>query len=478
MPDLNQNTPLRSFISVHLSENNMKAFIEFMVPGKHIDAGEIMGMLNLEGIKFGVDQAAIERAVIAYRETPNEYIRKNILVAKGQEMIEGKDGYVEYYINELPPVNIDESGKADFRNIEKYKTVEKGKVLAKIYPRIVGKDGINIFGDITKTQEVMDAKLSAGENVTFNPLNGQYTSNVTGIYQKSKNTVSVSETLLVKGNVGLESGNLNYDGVIKIGGNVERGAEVTATGDIFVNGLIESGKIRSSGSLHVQGGINTKHDDCLYIKQNINTTYIEHSNIQCDGDINVVSSIINSNITSSGNIRTIKEGSKIVGGELMALDHIYTDNLGNVNETPTNVQVGIHYAYNKEYKNSIERSSQLENTLKEYVLKINQIKEYIQRMQGRISTEKKISFKNDFDAYKKLESEFSGLKEKIEKLKNLRFNEIDAYISVRDTIFPGVVVHYYSFIEKINQTYKHCTLRFSKSEGKMYVETYREYSEK
>lgn len=476
MSDQPANLPFRSILTINFSEDQLKGYVQFLVPTKaNLTAGDIMDMLNSEGVKYGVDQAAIERVVLAYKENPQANINKNFMVVKGLPMQPGKDGYVEFYINEQPPVSIDENGKADFRNIEKFKTVEKGKILAKVFPMIKGKNGIDIFGESIKAPEVKDANIRAGENVTFDPRTGNMIANITGIYHKIRNTISVSETLLVSGNVGLESGNLSYTGVIKIAGNIEHGAEVTASGDIFVGGLIESGKIRSQGTLNVRGGINTKHEDCLNIKNGINSTYIENSNIESEGDIVVISSVVGSNILTSGNLRTVKEGSKIAGGEITVLESIYADNIGTPSETPTTINIGINPYVEKDYKKLIELAQEQEETLKASVEKISQIKDYIQRMRGNISNDKKLAFKAEFDAYKETDAALKESKVKIEQLKKIRFCEKDAIISVKQTIYPGVTIRYYGFAEKIESEYKHCTFRFSKTEGKMHVETYQEF---
>ncbi|MDH4262026.1 MAG: FapA family protein [Spirochaetia bacterium] len=475
MSTTDTNSPYRSFIAIQVSDDRMKAYLNFLIPSKaNITAGDVMDLLNMEGIKYGVDQAAIERAVLAYKENPAENLNKNTLVSKGLPVFEGKDGYIEYYINEQPPVSIDEHGKADFRNIEKYKTVEKGKVIARVFRMIPGKDGYNVYGDTIKCPSHHDVKVNIGENVEYKEITNEIIATITGIYHKKKNTISVSQTLNIQGNVGLESGNLNYDGVIKVSGNVERGAEVTATGDIFIEGMIESGMIKTLGSLNVTGGINTKHEGCLHIKQAINTTYIENSTLECEGDLTILSSVVGSNIISCGSLHLLKDGSKIAGGEITVLKHIFTDNLGNVNETPTIINIGVHYFFNKEFLKTVDDLKELDDKIIALNARISEIKDYIQRMHGKISEEKKILFKNEFEHYKQTQVEVEQIKEKIERLKKVRFSDQDAFISIKDTIFPGVVIHYYGFIEKIIKPYKHCTLRFSKAEGRMIVETYRE----
>ena len=107
---------------------------------------------------------------------------------------------------------------------------------------------MNIYGKVIEPKKPEVPRLKVGENVTFDKDSNEYVSKIHGIFVKSDDGIDVSPVLEITGNVGLESGNVNYEGNVKIGGNIERGTIVVALGDVTVGGVIESGNIRIGGN--------------------------------------------------------------------------------------------------------------------------------------------------------------------------------------------------------------------------------------
>jgi len=472
MNEETQKLTIEEVVVITTSNNNMEAFITFtgLYDGL-ITVEKVYEIIKTYNIKYGVDSVLVRKVLDEYKKNPSACLNKEYLIARGIPMKPGRDGYIEFYISENAPVSIDESGKADFRNIEKFHTVQEGQKLARLHKMIKGTAGYNIFAEEIKPNEVTDVNIKLGSNVHFNSEN-EIISDKMGIYNKIRNVISVSEVLAINGNVGLESGNLQYAGVIKIGGGIERGAEVRSNNDIYVSGLVESGHVKSGGSFNVSGGINTKNEGVIEAENGVNSSFIENSTIISEGPITVVSSIIASAVSSYSHITLLKEGNKIVGGELLALEYIAADVIGNQNETPTIIHLGTHPKFSKLYDSTLKELQFKEGKFSDYVEKIREIKEYITRMHGKITDLKKIEFKKIFDDYKELESEINELKKQLEIYKVKRYYKDNVYLHVRDTLFPGVVVHYFNITEKISQIYKHCSLKFIRSEARWSLETY------
>ncbi|MES0489632.1 MAG: FapA family protein [Leptospirales bacterium] len=465
--------PLDRIVVVKIDPDDMAAYISFInIYDGEIPKNIIFDIISGYDIKYGLNPSLVDQAIAEFTENPKENIKKQFIVAKGMPMVPGQNGKVDIYIDEAAPVAIDDTGKADFRNIEKFRTVEKDQILAKIIPAIPGKPGYNVFGDKIAPMAVREPKLIAGENVIHNADSGELMARATGVFSKIKNTINVSEVLTISKNVGLETGNLHYEGVIKVNGNIELGAEVSSERDLFVDGIIESGSVKVGGSLHVSGGIKTRQEGLITVKSDVHATYIENSKVYADGSMKIVNAVIGSNLTCCGNINTIKDGSKIVGGEITALEHIATDFFGNMNDTHTIVSIGNHFQFQQIYERTLTVFTEKEALLKEYIEKVHAMKEYIQRMQRNLTTQKKLEFKKLFDDYKVCENEYKAVKEKLELAKNKRYFNGDVFIHVKDTLYPGVVIHHFNLIEKITQEYKHCTLRFKKGENGFTLESY------
>jgi len=475
MAQPDQQTPLENIIKLHLSEDHMQASLYFITKNKiEVSRTDIIDILNAHGIQYGVMNDAINQALERYKNNPEDVFKKDLVVVKGKPVDKGVNGSAEYMIPDSIPVAIDQSGKADFRNIEKFKTVTRGQTLVRITPARKGSDGYNIFGESIAAPEVRDIEVHAGENTEYDQTKHEIRALKDGVYHKDENHVSVSETLLISNNIGLETGNINYEGVIKIEGSIERGAAVKSHDDIFVDGLVESGSINCGGSLHVNGGINTKLQGTIQVKQSVNCSFIENSNLYAEGGISVVSNIIGSNVISCGDIYLLKEGNKIVGGEVHAFAHIEADNIGNANETNTVIHIGKHYRYNKIFEDMNTEFLEVEKTFKELVEEIKEIKEYIQRSGGKISNEKKLEMKKKYEQYKAAESDYTERSKKLEMVKKRVYYQGDPLISVKNVLHRGVVFHFFNHVEKVDTEYKHCTMRFNRAEGKMHLEPYRE----
>lgn len=465
--------PLANIIQVRADDEAMTAFITFIqASSQPVQVGDIMDVLNNYGIRYGANEKMIHDAITTFNMNMAQNLNKEFPVAKGNPMDPGRDGRVEIFIEENAPVTIDETGKADFRNIEKFRTVQEGQDLVKIYRSIKGKDGFNVYGERIPAPEVADPRIQPGDNVNHDMERDVFVAGVTGIYNKHKSIVSVHQVLVIDGDVGLESGNLKYEGVIKVKGNVERGAEVVSASDIIIEGLVESGEMKAGGSLTVTGGINTKNEGLIQIKKSIAASFIENSRVYALEKITVVSAIIGSTVICCSDIAVLKEGGKIVGGELTALKHIVADNVGNMNETPTVINIGAHFQYKKLYEKTLAEFQGVEEQYHEFVEKIKSLKDYIQRMHGKISAQKTASIKTEFEEFKKLEAQYAKLQEKLNVLKTQRYVDGDAFLSVREVLFPGVTIHYFNHTEKIEKEYKHCTLRFKRKEARMVLEAY------
>ncbi|MBO4800000.1 MAG: DUF342 domain-containing protein, partial [Lachnospiraceae bacterium] len=129
---------------VRVSGDQMEAFLYLVDPGEGISYSrkEIDALLNQNGVVMGtmdeVINDAIERGVY-YRE---------ILVAKGQDPVDGVDGYFDYnfsrVIDKRPDAKAD--GTIDYWNISSIEHVKKDQVIATYVPAVQGLSGFTVKG--------------------------------------------------------------------------------------------------------------------------------------------------------------------------------------------------------------------------------------------------------------------------------------------------------------------------------------------
>ncbi len=437
-----------------------------------VDFDSIVELLNDHGIIFGVDTTSILKLIERYESASSGEVIDEV-VARGNPPIPGQPGRVEILVKESEQVTIDETGRADFRNVERYRTVEKGQTVARVIPGVPGKPGTNIYGEEVVPSSVDTPALKAGNNIEIIPGTHDYISQVHGIFSYKKDTIEVNPVLVIPGSVGIESGNVNYDGSVQVGQNIDRGSSVHVEGNLVVGGAVESGDIKVGGDITVKKGVNTKRDGIIRVTGILKAVYIDNSKISADQGVIVDKSIISTHIVTHGDLSLTGKGSTISGGELYVYGSIAADVIGNKTETPTKLVIGDHFQ-NRMYLEL--HSKELEAKQKEYekiAEKIAKIKIYVQRSRGNIPVEKKADFRVVFQDYKEITDKIKKLEELVQFYRSNRYNKNSVQITAREIIHPGVEIHYRNMVEKIKAPLSSCILTFAPGMEKPTMDAFR-----
>jgi hypothetical protein len=446
-------TPQGTKISVSVEQRDMVAMCNIRGPyDSVVRVDYIMRLLVEFRIQHGINKQAIQKLIDEYN---SRKARKNInlssAVAQGKPVKKGQDAKITILIEEASKVTIKEEdkGKADFRNINKFKTITKGQKLAAYEPPIKGVDGINVYGQLVQPPEVNDAELDHGENVSFEASINHYIALVDGVFERKPNYIDVNPVLEIPENVGLETGNLDYEGDIVISNNIERSASVKSLSNVEVGGTVESGNINIGDSLIVTNGINTNMEGNINVKGVISAGYIENSVVTAMNGISVKKSIVGSKIISYQNIVLSEKNSSIVGGENYAYKSIQAANIGNRNEIKTVLHLGYHYQNAIGYEELLKEGIDIEKKFKALVQEVVRLKAYIEQMKGKLSKPQVENIRKKFDQYKVANFNRERYQNKLAQLKRQRYNPKEVMLTVRDTIYPGVEIFYMGTLEKI-----------------------------
>jgi uncharacterized protein (DUF342 family) len=425
----------------------------------HIDYDAIIKQLDKRGIIYGVDIKAIKNLVAGYKENQQRRYHEAV-IALGLPPRPGIDGHVDFMIEEKPPVVIDETGRADFRNIQRYYTVDAGQVLAHVTPPTPGENGWNILGEEVAPPDPAKPQIKAGDNVKFLPDKNDFVAAIHGIFVREKETIAVSPVLGIPGNVGLSSGNVTYDGNVKIGGNIERGSMVSCLGDLEVGGMIESNQVRTGGSIKVRKGINARRDGIISAGGNIQSVYVENSDLTLDGSLIVEKSIVSCKIVCYGDILVTARSSTITGCEIQCFGSVACDTLGSSAETPMRIELGAHYRNHQYYELHARELEEVERDLEKKTEEINKIKIYVQRMRGKIPVDKQAAFRVRYNEYKAAIELRQRVQHQVLEFRESRYNSEEVRLIVRDTVHPGVVLVYRDHVEKITAAQTRAVFRF------------------
>ncbi len=439
-------------VIVNIVNQDMQAYMTLLPPlgGKDLTFEEALEKVK-EKIKYGLFDEEI-RTIIK-----NKIYNKRVLIAKGKEKTDGKDGYIEYNFDtnkSSKKVTLLEDGSVDFRNLNLIQNIKEGDTLAVMIPPVKGERGFTVNGRILNPKEGKLVVLKSGKNVNLSDDGLKLIAQCDGQVSLEGGKVTVHEIYLVPANVDNSTGNVNFNGMVRIRGNVMTGFEVHAEGDIEVSGVVEASYIQSGGNVVLKRGMQGHNSGRLIAKGDIVAKYIENATLISKGDIKA-EAIMHSTIISTGNIDVGGKKGLIVGGVCKAKNEVHAKIIGSTMSTTTEIEVGLDpnlKAECEKIKNQIYDTENHIDKLDKSIILLNRL-----RKNNRISPEKEQLLIKCLSDRNTLLNRINDLKQDLQDLES----EIDTLskgrVKVRDVVYPGVKITIGNSIMFIKKEYKHCT---------------------
>lgn len=210
---------------------------------------QIVDELKAMGVQQGLLFPAIKKVIGVNK--PYE-----LIVAKGTLPVEGADGDLEVHINyeEFDPDSLEQ---VDFREMNVITNVIEGQVIATHILPVPGTEGRSLLGKSIPVKPVRDVVLRLGKNVEMVEQNVVAT--ISGKpaldWREKLVKVEVNHEFHHPGEVDLESGNIRFEGDVRIGGNVLPSMFVGATGSIDVGGSVTKATVHAVKSAMIRGNV-------------------------------------------------------------------------------------------------------------------------------------------------------------------------------------------------------------------------------
>ncbi|WP_017755713.1 DUF342 domain-containing protein [Calidifontibacillus oryziterrae] len=385
----------------------------------------------------------------------NELIpRREIVIAKGIPPIDGEPAKVKYYqLSERKPA-IREDGKADYYDMNFIDEVKKGTWLGEKIERTEGTPGRTVTGESLKQKKGKDRRLLYDKK-TVEAVNEDgktiLRAKIDGVVKFIEGKISVGNHLVIDGDVGVETGNIDFDGSVEIKGTVQPGFSVTATGDISIlselgiNGakLIQS----RNGDVFVKGGIFGQGKSQVIAAKNI---YIKHANecfLEAEEDINIGYYSIGSSLKGKNVITDDRKG-KVIGGVIEAKGKVVAAYIGNKMERKTVVNVAGFD------RNAIKK--QLDELLihyKKVVTEVEQLKRQLEIFESFLKQldENQLSdYKQRVQKYEELMSEVSNIEIGRKALMDYLETKGEGQVLISQEAFPEVLLEIKHHKKKLN----------------------------
>lgn len=438
---LNNSTvyPERESFELQILDNRMKAVVRFYAPsegGEVMSEQEFIRDLASKGIRFGVDVATID-SFFNKKDYCTDYT-----VAVGEDADHGSDAVIEYYFNTdlraKPTLN--EDGSVDFFHLNNINHVARGTCLAKLTPAVQGTPGRSVMGEIIPPRTVRNAVFHYGRNITLkNNEDGtsELYTDVDGHVTLVQDQVFVSDVLEVE-NVDTATGNIEYEGSVRVNGNVCSNFSVKAKGNIEVRGVVEGAFLEAGGDVVIVRGMNGMGKGTIRAGGNVITKFLESANVTAEGYVSS-DSILYSTVVSRCDVTVSGKRGFISGGRICALKHVSVKNLGSKMGADTIIEVGTDperkekiAKLQKVYEDAEKNAKSADPILMNFEKKI--------KSGVRLTPQQAKYVESLLNFRKEKQAEAEETLKQITEMEKAVVRKDDAYVIVEGDVYPGTKI--------------------------------------
>lgn len=338
--------------SIFLDSSKMAAHLTITPPhaGDAVAQEAVLRALEQKGVISGILFDAINAAVAAERAD-------NVLIAAGRPPQHGQDGYLQ---NLLPSAKerrpkVDVFGKADYRDLGEILVVQEGGSLMRKIPPTQGEPGETVLGQVIPAKPGKQVMFAAGLSGTrVSPVDPDLLlAAITGQPVVVSNGIKVEPTFVVRA-VTVASGNIDFDGTVKVLEDVQSGMVIRATGDVHIGGTVEMAAIDAGGDIVIAGGVigrsdhrgeldesTASHIQCL---GSFSARFVQNARIQASNSIYVDDVVMQCHLVAGNQVIVGKNRASkgcIIGGLTQAALLVQAFTLGAPAYPRTRVEVGV-----------------------------------------------------------------------------------------------------------------------------------------
>ena len=326
---------LDNHFQLTFSPDRVKAFIKIKKKEKRIqDLTFIKYFLFWHNVTYGViDDGAIKDWLSSASENTPPF-----QVAHGLYPVFSEDAVIKYQfpINFRHAGKVNEDGSINFRDRGEIPFAPKNTFMAaKIYPK-QGRPGIDIMGNEIPVKDPVDITFEAGPGTRLSEDGNKIYAQIEGQpHVDAMGKITVCPELIIKGDLGFETGDILFEGNVIVDGTVKQGFKVK--GASLTAREIEGAEIDLTGDLDVSLGI--VDAELINVKGFVQAKFIHNSKINAFGDLIVQKEIMDSCIRLSG--ACINTSGVIIASEISANMGVDAGNIGTDSSGPSKLTVGV-----------------------------------------------------------------------------------------------------------------------------------------
>ncbi|MBE9526009.1 MAG: DUF342 domain-containing protein [Proteobacteria bacterium] len=443
-----EDISLKSLIEI--TEDKLFAYFNIPIFPKKSDSrvislSQIQTTLEYEFICYGLVEETLQKIVSQIQlgkqgADEDSYLLKT-LVAEGKAPIDGIDANIELN-KKISAGKLMKNGRIDFKERSYPWDVKNTDEIGHIIPLVPEVNGIDVYNQaiIAKKPEDIELLLDGLHRTD----DGHIISDRDGTLIVRKTTLTVTDSIVLDGNIDNVTGNVKTDSTMIVKGYVDPGFRLETTADICIDANIENAVTKAEGNIIIRGGVRG-NDSLITAGGEVNVTFMEHAQVYSQESIIIGDNLIDCEIHAMEEVIVGEDEStksSIVGGRVHAQKKISAGNLGNEINIKTEIMVG----YSKDEQNQFyDLSEQIKAKQKEL--------EHIEGLYGSSGTEQG-NMAHLVEKIAALKVTMDEQKQQQTRLKKLMLSGVNSTVEFYNSAYPGVTITICGNSLKLKEVYK------------------------
>ncbi|MCK5681117.1 DUF342 domain-containing protein, partial [bacterium] len=266
-----------------------------------VTVDQLVTALKKNGVTTGISKKNLFAIRDKFNANPTQLVTATI--AKGVPKKPVSQHHYQFHFTTGKNIGkLKGSDQIDYKNKGVIKFLQPGDNLLTITLGQEGTPGRLVDGTIIQNTPLTPLrKYKAGSGVIREEETNKviYKATTAGHPSLNGDTLEVSNTFHINGDVDLDTGHIKFAGPIEVSGNLLASFQIISNADITIDKTI-SGSVKTKAGLTAHGGIIGSENEEITVGGELTCEYISAAkNIQTGGKITVTKHIINSTISTT-----------------------------------------------------------------------------------------------------------------------------------------------------------------------------------
>lgn len=298
-------------VVIHSDRRSASLHIPAAFPREAITASYCRLLLSEANVEITEAVAAAVRRLAD--DPPSDEGDAEIVVARATDPTPGKDGSVRWLVQREGEEEPAPDDPVCFYQRSAYVMVEEGDRLAQIIDPEPAVDGRDVTGRPICARSGRPVALTYDDSIIRDSHN-YLVAQIAGVMIHQGDKVRIAQRLEINGYVDFATGNIDFDGEIKINGGVRDRFVVVATGGIQVAKLVEAAVIECGSDLLLAGGMAGRERGTLTIGGSLIARYLDSVDATIADDLRLERECMSCALTIGGSI--VAPRASIIGGHV------------------------------------------------------------------------------------------------------------------------------------------------------------------